>query len=74
MQAGFISQDALAARTLAFETGTYSLAEDMEGLDKDGIMRLRVQLAAAARESGEKIEHLLHQYYPAFISASKVSS
>lgn len=63
----------MAARATAFEENTYNLWNDVRYLDKEGIIRLRLQLSAAARESGAKIEHLLHQHYPAFISASKVS-
>ena len=58
---------------MAFENDTYSLEDDLKALDKDGIMKVRMQLSTANRESGEKIEQLLHQHYQAFISASKVS-
>ena len=66
------ARDDMANRAMAFEHGTYKLEDDLRGLDKEGIMRVRVQLSTAARESGEKIEQLLHQHYQAFISASKV--
>lgn len=57
----------------AFERGSFSLDREIRGLDERGINNLREQLAISKRECTEKIKRLLHQHYPAFISASKVS-
>ena len=56
----------------AFEHGSFSLEDEISGLDERGIHDLREQLAFTKRECTEKIKRLLHQHYPAFISASKV--
>lgn len=45
---------------------------EISGLDQRGMVELREQLLITKRECNEKIKHLLHQHYPALISASKV--
>ena len=61
-------------RLLAFERGTFSLIEELNGLGEGGIPDLREQLSSDNKECSEKIKRLLHQHYRAFISASKVKS
>ena len=63
----------LTGQLAAFEHGTFQLEQELQGLDERGIDELRGKLAAAKQECSEKIKKLLHQHYPAFISASKVS-
>lgn len=67
------SADPSTTRLLAFERGTFSLIDELNGLGEGGIPDLREQLASDNKECSEKIKRLLHQHYRAFISASKVS-
>ena len=60
-------------RLLAFERGTFSLINELNGLGEGGIPDLREQLSSDNKECSEKIKRLLHQHYRAFISASKVT-
>ena len=67
------SADPGTTRLLAFERGTFSLIDELNGLGEGGIPDLREQLASDNKECSEKIKRLLHQHYRAFISASKVN-
>ena len=60
-------------RLSAFERGTFSLIDELNGMGEGAIPDLREQLAADNKECSEKIKRLLHQHYRAFISASKVT-